>query len=625
MTGRPSLHRRSFLALGAAAAASPLLGRGAFAETRTGTALHGLSAFGDLKYGPDFSHFDYVNPDAPKGGAFNYGPNQWLYNQNPSTFNTLNSFVAKGDAPPRMEICFDSLMTGALDEPDAIYGLLARTVTLSPDRNSFEFALRPEARFHDGSPITAEDCAFTYRLFKEKGHPELLLPLVNLVDAVAVDAATLRLVFSGKQSERTILDVATFPILSKAHFDRVPFDGSRLEAPLGSGPYRIGLVRAGQTVEYERVADYWGRDLPVNRGMYNFDRLRIEFYGDRQAAFEAFKKGEVHYRSEATSRLWATAYDFPAMTAGKVVKREFPSEKRPSMQATAINQRRERFRDARVRRAIALCFDFEWTNMALFFGLYQRSQSCFERSEFKATGLPGPDELALLEPLRDGLPPEVFGEAFALPPSDGRGRDRKLLGEARRLMAEAGWKAEGGVLRNAAGQPFTLEILVDDESFVRIYSPWVENMKAIGFDASIRLVESAQHQARETEFDFDMISMAVSFSATPTREGMDGIFHSKSAALPGSRNLPGTKDPAVDALVEAIDGVASRAELVTVMRALDRVLRARMDWVPSWYSANHRVAFWDMFGFKEPKPDYGFAAETLWWFDEERARAIGKA
>ena len=624
MTGRRLLDRRSFLALGAAAATAPFVGR-AFAAVPADTPLHGLSAFGDLKYGPDFTHFDYVNADAPKGGTFNYGPNQWLFNQNPSTFNTLNSFVARGDAPPRMEICFDSLMTNALDEPDAIYGLLARTVTLSADRNGFEFALRPEARFHDGTPITAEDCAFTYKLLKEKGHPALLLPLADLVDAVAVDPTTLRLVFSGKQSARTILDVATYPILSKAHFERIPFDSSRMEAPLGSGPYRVGPVRPGQTVEYERVADYWGRDLPVNRGMYNFDRLRIEFYGDRQAAFEAFKKGEVHYRSEATSRLWATAYDFPAITAGKVVKREFPSEKRPSMQATAINQRRERFRDVRVRRAIALCFDFEWTNKALFYGLYQRSQSCFEKSEFKATGLPGPDELALLEPLRDKLPPEVFGEAFALPASDGRGRDRKLLGEARRLMGEAGWKPDGTLLRNADGQPFTLEILVDDEGFVRIYSPWVESMKAIGMDASIRLVESAQHQARETEFDFDLISMALSFSATPTREGMDGIFHSKSASLPGSRNLPGTTDAAVDALVEAIDRVTSRAELVTVIRALDRVLRARMDWVPSWYSANHRVAFWDMFGFKEPKPDYGFAAETLWWFDEERARAIGKA
>ncbi len=619
------LRRRAFLKGAAAAAAAPLLPAPLFAASRTEVPLHGLSAFGELKYPADFRNFDYVNVDAPKGGTFNYGPSQWLYNQNPYTFNTLNSFVAKGDAPPRMEACFDSLMASALDEPDSLYGLLAETVTISADRNSFTFALRPGARFHDGSPLTAEDAAFTYALFKEKGHPDLWLTLRELADAVAVDALTLRLAFTGKQSARTMLDAAVFPILSKAYFDRVPFDSSRMEAPLGSGPYRVGFVSAGRTIEYHRVEDYWGRDLPVNRGLYNFDRLRIEFFGDRQAAFEAFKKGEILFREESTSRIWATGYDFPAISTGKVVKREMPSEKRPTMQAIAVNQRRERFRDVRVRKAIALCFDFEWTNKALFYGLYERAQSCFERSEFKAEGAPSPAELALLEPLRQTLPEDVFGDAFALPPSDGSGRDRKLLGAARKLIIDAGWKPQGGKLRNAAGEAFRLEILVDDPGFERIYSPWVENLRAIGFDAALRTVDSAQHQARQADFDFDLIGMALLFSPTPTREGMDGIFHSKSAKLPASRNLPGTADPAIDRLVEAIDGVGSRSELVAVLRALDRVLRARMDWIPSWYSANHRVAFWDMFGFKEPKPDYGFAVETLWWFDKDKAAAIGKA
>lgn len=625
MTRPFAISRRDLLALGVGAAATPLFVRPVLAAVKTGEPLHGLSAFGDLKYATDFASFDYVTLDAPKGGTFNFGPSQWVYNQNPYTFNTLNSFVAKGDAPPRMEMCFDSLMVGALDEPDAIYGQLARSVTVSADRNSFEFALRLEARFHDGSPLTAQDAAFTYNLFKENGHPDLWLPLRELTEAVAVDDATLRLTFSGKQSDRTILDVAVFPILSKAYFGKVAFDSSRMEPPLGSGPYRVGLVRAGQTIEFERVADYWGRDLPVNRGMYNFDRIRIEFYGDRQAAFEAFKKGEVQFREEATSRVWATGYDFPAITAGKVVKREFPSEKRPTMQAIAINQRRERFRDVRVKRAMALCFDFEWTNRSLFYGLYERSQSSFEKSEFKASGVPAPEELALLEPLRDKLPAEVFGEVYVQPSSDGSGRDRKLLSQARKLMIEAGWRPDGGRLLNDKGEAFGVEMLVDDENFVRILSPWVENMKAIGIDATIRLVESAQHQARQADFDFDMISMALLFSPTPTRESMDGIFHSKSASLTGSRNLPGTIDPAIDALVEAIDKAADRQQLTAVLRALDRVVRARMDWIPSWYSPSHRNAFWDMFGFKEPKPDYGFAPEALWWFDEKKAKAIGKA
>lgn len=624
MNDGPLFSRREFLALGAAAAAAPLLGRHAFAAVATGTPLHGLSAFGDLKYGPDFQQFNYVNVDAPKGGIFNFGPSQWVFNQNPQTFNTLNSFVPKGDSPPRMELCFDSLMTSALDEPDAIYGQLAKTVTVSADRNSFEFALRPEARFHDGSPLTAHDAAFTYTLFKEQGHPDIWLTLRELTEATALDDGRLRLTFSGKQSDRTILEVAAFPILSKAYFEKVPFDSSRMEPPLGSGPYKVGLVRAGQTIEFERVADYWGRDLPVNRGMFNFDRIRIEFYGDRQAAFEAFKKGDIHFREEATSRLWATAYNFPAIQAGKVVKREFPSEKRPSMQSTAVNQRRERFRDVRVRQAIALCFDFDWTNRSLFYGLYERSQSCFERSDFKASGAPGPDELAVLEPLRDKLPAEVFGDVYVIPPSDGSGRDRKLLSQARKLMTDAGWTVSGGRFQNDKGEPFVVEYLVDDEGFVRILQPWVDNMRAIGFDASLRVVESAQHQERQANFDFDLISMALLFSPTPTREGMDGIFHSKSAELPGSRNLSGVKDPAIDALVEQIDRVTSRAQLTAVLKALDRVLRARMDWIPSWNSPSHRNAFWDMFGFREPKPDYGFAPEALWWFDEAKAKAIGK-
>ena len=615
--------RRRFLATSAATLALPFLP--AFAKSPTAVPLHGLSAFGDLKYPKGFKQFDYVNADAPKGGTFNFGPSQWVYNQNPYTFNTLNSFVAKGDAPPRMEMCFDSLMVSALDEPDSIYGQLAESVTISEDRNSFEFALRPEARFHDGSPITAEDCAFTFLTFKENGHPDLLLTLTELADAVAVDPHRLRLTFSGKHSDRTILDAAAFPILSKAHFTKVPFDSSRLEPPLGSGPYKVGLVRPGQTIEYERVADYWGRDLAVNRGLYHFDKIRIEFYGDRQAAFEAFKKGEVHYREEATSRLWATAYDFPAMRDKKVVKREFPAEKRPSMQAIALNQRQERFRDVRVRRAIALSFDFEWTNKSLFYGLYERSQSCFEKSEFKASGLPDTAELALMEPLRDKLPADAFAEAFALPSSNGSGRDRKLLGEASKLMADAGWTRAGKFFQNDKGETFKLEVLVDDEGFVRIYSPWVENMVAVGFDATIRMVDSAQHQARQADFDFDLISMALLFSPSPTRESLEGIFHSKSARLTGSRNLPGTADAGLDALVESVERVTDREQLTTAMRAIDRVLRARMDWIPSWYSANHRVAFWDMYGFREPKPDYGFAPEALWWFDRDKAAAIGKA
>lgn len=586
--------------------------------------LHGLSTFGGLKYGPDFTHFDYASPSAPKGGTFNFSPPNWLFNQSVLTFNTLNSFVPRGDAPPRMEMCFDSLMTGALDEPDSAYGLLAETATISDDWNTFTFRLRPEARFHDGTPLTAHDAAFTFNLLKDEGHPSFLLPLSDMVEAVADGPQDFRLMFSGDQSPQTIFTVIGFPILSKAFFQSNPFDASQLNAPLGSGPYKVGRVSAGRTIEYERVLDYWGRDLPVNRGLYHFDRIRIEFYRDRQAAFEAFKKGNILYRQEFTSRIWATGYDFPAIEDGRVVKREFPSELRPSMQAWALNQRRERFQDARVRQAVALCFDFEWTNRNLFYDAYQRSHSTFERSDYKAEGMPSEAELALLERFRGQIPDEAFGEAVLQPVSDGSGRDRSLLRQASRLLAEAGWRPKGALLEKENGERLTLEILVQDEVFIRSNSPFVENMRAVGIDASIRLVDSAQFQARQGDFDFDMVSSAASFTGTPTRDQLANAFHSRSASLGGSRNYPGTRDTAIDALIDEAGNAADRESFTIAMRVLDRVLRARRDWIPNWHAANHRAAFWDMFGFKEPKPDYGFPVEALWWLDEEKARAIGK-
>ncbi|MFC3327414.1 extracellular solute-binding protein [Mesorhizobium cantuariense] len=619
-----ALARRDFLTLGSAAAAAALLPGRAFADTATGTKLHGLSAFGDLKYKPDFTHFDYVNPDAPKGGQMNFAPPNSTLNQSFLTFNTLNSLVLKGEAPPRTELCFDSLMTSALDEPDAVYGLLAETVTLSPDRNGFRFALRPQARFHDGSPLTAEDVVFSLKLYKDKGHPNLSQALRYMTDAVAVDSATVDLTLNGKQSAQNILAIVGMPIVSKAFYTAIDFDASTMTPPLGSGPYKIGRVAAGQTVEYDRVADYWGRDLPVNRGFYNFDRIRIDFYLDRQAAFEAFKKGDTHFREEFTSRVWATGYDFPALKDGKVVKREFPGEKTPSMQAAAVNQRRPQFRDERVRRAIARCFDFEWMKRALFYGSYERSQSNFERSDYKAEGLPSPGELALLEPFRAELPPEVFGEAVTQPVSDGSGHDRKLLGEASRLLAQAGWKRTGSFVVNDKGERLRVEMLAEDDGMVRIFTPWSENMKAIGIDASIRQVDSAQYEQRQSDFDFDLIVLAWSIGATPTDDGLEILYDSRMAKTPGQRNYPGTESKAIDALIVAAGKAKSRIELVTALRALDRVLRARLDWIPTYYLANHRVAYWDMFGFVEQKPDFGFPVETLWWFDKGKAAKIGK-
>lgn len=620
-----ALPRRGFLALSGAALLSPFLDRRGFAAVPAGQPLHGLSAFGELKYPPGFTHFDHASLEAPKGGTFNFSPPNWGYNQNVLTFNTLNSFVSRGDAPPRMELCFDSLMVRALDEPDAIYGLLAETVTISEDRNTFTFRLRPGARFHDGTALTADDVAFSYTLFKQGGHPSLQLPLLQMTEAVAPDPATFRITFNGEQSARTVLAVAQFPVVSKTFYENNPFDSSQINPPLGSGPYKVGLVRPGLTIEYDRVVDYWGRDLPVRRGFNHFDRIRIEFFRDRQAGFEAFKKGDVTFRQEFTSRTWATGYDFPAVGEGRVVRREFPSELRPSMQGWALNQRRTRFADVRVREAIGLCFDFEWTRRNLFYGAYERSQSCFERSTYKAQGLPDEAELALIDRLGERLPAAVRGEPVMQPVSDGSGRDRALLREAARLLKEAGWTRRGEFLRNDAGETLALEMLVQDEVFVRVNSPFVENLKAVGLDASIRLVDATQYQARQLEFDFDMVGIAASFTATPTGDELSQYFHSRSASVPGSRNLPGTADPAIDELIGIAEGAADRESFTTAMRVLDRALRARRDWIPNWYAANHRAAYWDMFGFREPKPDYGFPVEVMWWFDEDRAKSIGKA
>jgi len=616
--------RRDVLALGAATAAVALLPSRVFANSPTEAPLHGLSAFGDLKYPAGFTHFDYVNPDAPKGGTFNFAPFTWVFNQNPQTFNTLNSFILKGDSPPRMDMCFDALMASALDEPDSMYGLVAETVTIAPDRNSFTFKLRPEARFHDGSPLTAEDAAFSYKLLKSDGAPDFSIPLARLADAVADDKQTLRLVFDGKQSERLVLSVIGFPILSKADIEANGFKGG-MRPLLGSGAYKVGRVSPGQTIEYERVADYWARDLNVNRGQNNFDRLRIDFYLDRRANFEALKKGDTFYREESVSRSWALDYDFPSVKEGRVIKREFPTEKRPRMQAMALNHRRDRFNDARVRQAIGLCFDFEWAKRNFFYDLYNRSQSLFELSDFRADGQPGAEELALLEPLRGKIPDEAFGEAVLQPVSDGSGRDRKMLGKASKLLADAGWKRNGSFVENDKGERLTLEMLSDEETLSQRFSPFVENMRAVGIDATSRIVDTPQYQRRLSEYDFDLVIAAFLFSPSPTQDEMEQFFHSRSAAMPGTRNYAGISDPAIDTLVDAVGAAKDRKSLVTAMRALDRVLRARHDWIPNYHNANHWVAFWDMFGFKEPKPDYAFPVESLWWFDKDKAAKIGKA
>ena len=619
---RPGLSRRSVLRLAGAGALYAGMKPWAWAAGRSG--LHGLSVFGDLKYPTDFAHFDYVDPEAPKGGRMNFQPPNWYFNQNVQTFNTLNTYVLRGDAPPRMELCFDALMVSAADEPDAMYGLVAETVDVSDDGNVFTFHLRPEARFHDGTPLTAEDVAFSLMLIKKDGHPNLAQVIRELASAEASDPATVVVTLSGQQARDTILTIAGLPIFSKAYYGANDFLAGTLQAPLSSGAYTVGRLSAGRFIEYQRVPDYWAKDLPVRRGLANFDAIRIDFFTERQAAFEAFKKGEITFREEFTAITWAKDYNFPAVADGRVVKSAFPGEKRPSFQGWFINTRRPKFADPRTREAIGLAFDFEWSNRNLFFDSYTRMASYFEKSDFAARGLPTPGELALLEPHRAELPAEVFGEATVPPASDGSGRDRVLLRKASDLLAAAGWKASGNGLVDASGAPLTVEFLIDAGIFERVLTPYIANLKRIGVDATIRQIDPVQMQSRENDYDFDVTMYALSLEPTPL-DGLQQIFGSTAADTPGTYNYAGIKEPVVDALLTRIPGVTNRGELIALTRAIDRILRAKHYWVLNWYRRQHNVAHWDIFGWTENKPDYAFTPETTWWFDGAKATAIGMA
>lgn len=620
--GAGGISRRTTLKLAGASAA--LLAMKPFAWAQGKSGLHGLSVFGDLKYGPDFAHFDYINPGAPKGGTIRFQPPNWLYNQNVQTFNTMNSFVLRGDAPPRMQLIFDSLMTSALDEPDSVYGLLAESVAVSDDGNVYRFTLREGPRFHDGSELTAEDVAFSLMTLKEKGHPNISQEIREMASAEADGPKTVVVTLDGKQTRTTILTIVGLPVFSKAYYSTRTFEASTLEPPLGSGPYKVGRMSAGRYIDYERVPDYWGADLPVNVGHNNFDVIRIDFFTERQTAFEAFKKGEITHREEFTSITWAKNYNFPAFVEGRVKKSLFPREKRPSFQGWFFNTRRKKFADRRTRQAIGLAFDFEWSNRNLFFDSYMRIDSFFEKSDYGAEGLPSAEELALLDPFRATLPPEVFGEAVLAPRTDGSGRDRALLRRASDLLADAGWRQNGGKLVDAEGEPLTCEFLIDASVFIRVLSPYVENLKLLGIDASIRQVDPAQYESRQNDYNYDVAMFALQLTATPL-EGLPQLFSSEAAGTPGTYNLSGVREPAIDTILERLPQVHSREELITITRAIDRIFRAQYYWVPNWFQPDHRVGHWDIFGWPETKPDYGFTVETTWWFDRDKAAVVGMA
>ncbi|MHA1190337.1 MAG: extracellular solute-binding protein, partial [Alphaproteobacteria bacterium] len=497
------------------------------------------------------------------------------------------------------------------------------SATVADDGNEVRFFLREGPKFHDGTDLTADDVVFSIEILKTEGHPQLTLPMKEVVSVEAAGPGEVVVRFSGKQSREMPSLIAGLPIFSRADYADKDFAASTLAPPLGSGPYKVSELKAGSFIEYDRVADYWARDLPIMRGQNNFDTIRVEFYRDRTTGFEAFKKGAINYREEFTSKVWATEYEFPAVAEGKVEQIYFDSEKRPGWQGWHPNMRRLKFQDARTRRAIGLVFDFEWVNQNLFYGSYARSASFFEKSIYKAEGAPGPAELALLEPLRGQIPDEAFGAPYVYPPSDGSGRDRKRLREAVALLDAAGWQRQDGKLVNDFGEPFTAEFLIRSPVFERVLGKYIGSLKSIGIDASIRLVDPAQYQERLNTFDFDLAGLALSSSAVPF-EGLRSSFSSESADKTGSRNYSGITDPAVDALIDAVLAADNRGDHKTALSALDRVLRANSYFIPQWFASNHRIAIWKEFGWPEKKPDYAFPVESLWWYDPKKAAQIGR-
>jgi microcin C transport system substrate-binding protein len=636
------LTRRAALALGAGCGAAVLdvavLGVATFLPVRVaraedggalGSESHGMSIFGDLKYPADFRHFDYVNPKAPKGGEIALQVGSVGGNQSFLTFDTLNMFSQKGNGAAGMGLIFDSLMAGSSDESDSLYGLVARSVRASADGLTYRFALRPEARFHDGSPLRAEDVVFSLETLKSaKAHASYRLLLRQVTGARALDPLTVEFTFAKGRSREMPLIAAGLPIFSKAYYDAQDFEAATLTSPLGSGTYKVDTLDQGRVISFRRVTDYWGRDLPLAVGQGNFDVIRYEYFRDRETAFQAFTAGAFSFREEFTSTIWATRYDFPAVKDGRVRRATMPDGRPSGTQGWFINTRREKFRDPRIREAIALAFDFEWTNKNLMFGLYRRTNSYFENSVLKAEGKPSPAELALLEPLRGTVPDEVFGEPYSVPVSDGTGQDRTILRKAVQLLAAAGAKkGADGKMVLADGAPLSVEFLEDDNSLNKHTTGFVNNLRLIGIDAAIRVIDPAQFARRRQEFDFDLVMQRYTMSLTPG-DSLRLIFGSDTAKAVGSRNLSGVADPAIDGMIEKIVAARTREDLTVATHCLDRLLRAGRYWVPAWYGGEHKLAWWDIFGMPGPIPPLAGSSEGaaagLWWYDAEKAKRIGK-
>ncbi|MDH0624900.1 extracellular solute-binding protein [Ectopseudomonas chengduensis] len=595
-----------------------------FPASATISESHGYAQFGTLKYPASFSHFDWVNPDAPKGGTLRIMAS--------GTFDTLNPYTFKGSSPISTAHFLqyganelnEPLMvgTGAYDpsgdEPASSYGLIARSVEYSEDRSWVVFNLRPEARFHDGKPITAYDVAFSYRLLRNDGHPQYRTNLQEVKRVDILGRHRIRFVFKRAGNPLLILRLGELPVLPQHYWKDRDFKSTTFEAPLGSGPYRIVQVVPGRRLVFERVKDWWGKDLPVNRGKYNFDRVEVEFYRDNHVAFEAFKAGEFDFYIENQAKNWSNGYRFPAVTRGDVIRAEIPHQIPTQTQALFMNTRRDLFSDRRVREALGLMFDFEWTNRTLFNNAYVRAASYYPNSEFSATGKPEGAEWLLLSPHRDKLPARLLTEPPTQPVTDGRGIPRETLRRALGLLADAGWKPSGQELRNARGQRLEFEIMLVNPSLERILQPYTANLASIGIRANLRTVDRAQYKQRLDQFDYDMILLTLPQTLSPGLE-QSLYFHSSQVNIKGGKNYAGVNDPVVDEMIDKLLSAQTRDEQVAATRALDRVLLWQHYSIPNWYINYHRLAYRNRFAFVTTPP-YTLGLRTWWLKPTENTR-----
>ncbi len=579
------------------------------------TKTHGFNFFGELKYPADYKHLDYVNPDAPKGGEISI----WTM----GTFDSFNPYTRKGRAGALASAPFESLLEGTSDEVGTSYGLLAETLEYPEDQSWVIFNMRPEARFSDGTPVTAEDVAFTYELFLNEGLASYRAILGQIVTGVEIlGPHRIKYSFADDASRRDAIPiVGGLPVKSKAWFEKTgaKLDESRMEPAIGSGPYVLDSYDINKRITYKRNPDYWGKDLPFNKGRGNFDTIRIEYFADSNAAFEGFKSGAYTFRQENSSKSWATAYDFPALDEGHVIKTLLPDGGMATGQSYVMNLRRDKFDDIRVRQAVGLLFNFEWSNESLFYGQYARINSFWENSELAAEGMPSDAELALLEPIADLLPAGVIdGEAVMAPVSGNRTLDRKNLRKASALLDEAGWTVgDDGLRRNAAGETLTIEIIEDSPTFDRVHLPFIDNLKAAGIDAIYSRIDPAQMTDRSRNYDFDMMVDQFPMSLEPS-SGLKQYFGSETADQ-SVFNSMGLKSEAVDALIEHVVNAENKADLATSVKALDRTLRAYYFWVPQWFNNTYRVAYWNMYEHPETLPPFALGNLDFWWYNAEKA------